>query len=238
MAFRDRSVLAVVPARGGSKGIPRKNLAKLAGETLVARAASVARSLSFVDCAVLSTDDEEIAEEGRRAGLEVPFLRPAELAADLATAADTWRHAWLASESAHDTRYDVAVWLEPTSPLRRPDDVERVLATLLEAGTRSAMSVSRSPGHYTPERTLTLGGDGRVRPYVSDGLRHTSRQTIPACYHRNGLAYAATRAGVVEETEKLWEDCAAVVVDRPVANVDDPLDLEWAAFLLARDDRS
>jgi CMP-N-acetylneuraminic acid synthetase len=96
------------------------------------------------------------------------------------------------------------------------------------------MTVSRTPGHFTPERTLCVGEVGRVRPFLPDGFSYTARQAIPPRFHRNGLAYAATRRGVVEAGAALWEDCAAVVIDRPVANVDEPIDLEWAEYLLAR----
>ena len=120
MAWQGRKVLAVVPARGGSKGIPRKNLCKVGGMSLIAHAARTARALDWIDRAVLSTDDEEMADEGRRHGLEVPFLRPAELASDTASGVDVWRHAWLESERHYGCRFDLSVLLQPTTPLRRP----------------------------------------------------------------------------------------------------------------------
>jgi CMP-N-acetylneuraminic acid synthetase len=232
-----RRVLAVVPARGGSKGIPRKNLRVLAGESLVARAGRIARAAKSVDRAVLSTDDAEIAEEGRRAGLAVPFLRPAELATDRATAIDTWRHAWLASEEHFGERFDLSVLLEPTSPLRRAEDVEAALAKLVESGARAVATVSRTPGHFTPERSLRIEESGRLAPYLADGLRHTARQTIPPYYHRNGLAYAVTRESLVDEGNLMQRDCVALVIERDVVNVDEPIDLEFAAFLLDRESR-
>lgn len=234
MSWQDKHVLAVVPARGGSKGIPRKNLCEVGGLSLVARTARVATAIEWIDCAVLSTDDEAIAEAGRREGLLVPGLRPAELASDRATALDAWRHAWQAAEAHQQRRFDLSVLLEPTSPLRRSEDVERTVRTLVERGTRSAMTVSRNPGHFTPERTLRVDGSERVRPYLPDGFSYTARQAIPPYYHRNGVAYAATRAALFDGGDTLWDDCAAVIVETPVANIDDPIDLEWAEFLLAR----
>ena len=99
MSYKGNSILAVIPARGGSKGIPRKNLSRLAGTTLVGHAARAAAALEWIDRAVLSTDDDEIAAEGRYSGLEVPFLRPPELAADMAGSIEMWQHAWRASEA-------------------------------------------------------------------------------------------------------------------------------------------
>src|SRR6201989_3026757 len=114
MAINGLRVLAVVPARTGSKGIPGKNLCRVGGKSLVALAAEVSLSVGTIDRAVLSTDDEAIAEEGRRAGLAVPFLRPQELATDRARSVDVWRHAWLATEAVDGCQYDLSVLLEPT----------------------------------------------------------------------------------------------------------------------------
>jgi CMP-N,N'-diacetyllegionaminic acid synthase len=138
-------VLAVVPARGGSKGVPGKNLREVGGASLVARAAVVARAVPRIGPAVLSTDDEASAAAGPRAGLEVPFLRPAELAGDLALGVDAWRHAWLASEEVFGRRFEVAVLLEPSSPLRRAEDVERTLDALLSGPHLVAATVSPTP---------------------------------------------------------------------------------------------
>ena len=232
MTFRAHTVLAVVPARGGSKGIPRKNLCKIGGRSLVAHAARVIAALEWIDAAVLSTDDAEITEEGRRNRLDVPFMRPPELADDRADSISVWRHAWLASETHFGCRFDLSVLLEPTSPMRRPEDIESALNTLLDGGTKAVVSVSRTPAHYTPERTLRIDSEGLVGPYLRDGLRYTARQTIPPYYHRNGIVYAVTRASLVDEKNLMKNSCAAVVIEREVVNIDTPRDLAWAAFLM------
>jgi CMP-N,N'-diacetyllegionaminic acid synthase len=227
-------VLAVVPARGGSRGIPRKNLAEVGGLTLVARAAAVALAVPRIGAAVLSTDDEEIAEEGRRAGLLVPFLRPAELSGDLATGADTWRHAWLAAEEHLGRRFEVSVLLEPSSPLRRPDDVERTLDALTAGDHLAAATFSPTPAHYTPHKTLVVGDDGQVRPLLDAASSPSLRQLIPAQVHRNGLCYAVWRDTLIEHGTIVEDRCAAVVIDRPVVNIDEPFDLELARWLVGR----
>ncbi|MEX1203964.1 MAG: acylneuraminate cytidylyltransferase family protein [Dongiaceae bacterium] len=234
MTWHGHTVLAVVPARGGSKGIPRKNLAVVGGLSLVARAAKVAAALPWLDAAVLTTDDAEIAAEGRGHGLDVPFLRPAGLATDLAGAAETWQHAWLESEAHYGRRFELSVWLQPTSPLRRPEDVERTLRAMVDGGHRAATTVSRVPGHFTPEKLLTLDAEGLVHFYRPDGARHAVRQTIPPYYHRNGLCYAATRETVVDRLHTVEEDCIGVLVEGHVANIDEPIDLEIAQWLADR----
>jgi CMP-N-acetylneuraminic acid synthetase len=228
-------VLAVIPARGGSRGIPRKNLADIAGRTLVARAAAVALAVPRISVALLSTDDEEIAAEGRRVGLEVPFLRPPELADDLATGAAAWRHAWLAAEEHFGRRFAVSVLLEPSSPLRRVEDVERTLDTLASGPHRAAATFSRTPAHYTPHKTLTVDEDGHVRPLLDQASSPSTRQLIPPQVHRDGLCYALWRETLIDGGTILEDRCAAVITERPVVNIDEPFDLELARWLVGRE---
>ncbi len=230
MTWRGRTVLAVVPARGGSKGIPRKNLCQVAGRSLVAHAAQFAASLAWLDAAVLSTDDAAIAEEGRRYGLATPFLRPAELSSDTARGVDAWRHAWLASETEYGCRFDCSILLQPTSPLRQIADIERTLETMLSKGHSAAATVSPVPGHYVPQKLLTMT-DGVLSFLHPEGALHSNRQSAPTCYARNGLCYAARREAVVDRGEIVERDCAGVLIDGYVVNIDEPIDLRIAEML-------
>lgn len=232
MSWNGKSVLAVVPARGGSKGIPRKNLCRVAGRSLVAHAAETATALAWLDAAVLSTDDEEIAAEGVTHGLAVPFLRPRELADDLATGVEAWRHAWLASEAHYGRSFDCAVLLQPTSPLRTPDEVTRTLGAMLSGGHAAAATISRVPGHYVPQKMLAVQA-GILRFLHPEGALHSNRQSAPPCYIRNGVCYAAMRETVVERREIVERDCVGVLIERYTANIDEPIDLAIAELLAA-----
>lgn len=234
MSIRGMSVLAVIPARGGSKSIPRKNLQPVAGLSLIGHAARTVNSLSWIDRAILSTDDAEIAAEGERHGLEVPFLRPDALASDRAKSVDMWRHALLAAEEHYGTRFDISILIEPTSPLRRPEDLTRTVAAMLDADSAAAATFSRTPAHYTPHKTLTVDAQGRIGFYLSDHPPVTLRQEIPAYYHRNGVCYAVRRSTLVDGGTIIERDCVAVVIDRPLVNIDEPIELELAEFLLGR----
>ena len=229
------AILAVVPARGGSKSIPRKNLKMVGGVSLVGRAAQVAKALPFVDAALISTDDPEIAAEAKAHGLDAPFLRPPELSGDTATSVEMWRHAWLAAEQHCGRRFDLSVLLEPTSPLRRPQDVERTLRGLIDAGAPAAATVSPTPAHYTPHKTLKINQKGEIEFYLAGGAKHSLRQGIPAYYHRNGLCYAVTRDHLVSQGCIIDRGAVAVVVDRHVVNIDDMFELELAEWLLERE---
>lgn len=237
MAMRGLSVLAVVPARGGSKGVPRKNLQAVGGQSLIARTAAVVRALPWLDAALISTDDPDMAEEGRRHGLQAPFLRPAELSGDAAGAAETWRHAWLEAERQHGRRFDLSVWLQPTSPMREPDEVTRTVTAMLDGNHAAAATVSRVPGHHTPEKTFTIDPNGVMRFYLPEGARHTSRQSIPPYYTRNGHCYATRRATLVDRLHIVEEDCCAVPIDRFIVNIDDPIEIELAEWAMAREAR-
>lgn len=233
MTIEGFNILAVVPARGGSKSIPRKNLQQVGGVSLVGRAAEVARSLPWLDAALISTDDMEIADEARRYGLDVPFMRPDELSNDTANSKDMWRHAWLAAERHYGKRFDLSVLLEPTSPLRRPEDVERTVRALIESGAPAAVTLSRTPAHFTPHKTLTLDAKNTVGFYLQDGARFARRQDIPDYFHRNGVCYALRRHHLLENNSIIEGGAVAMVIERPLVNIDDPLELQFANWLLA-----
>lgn len=235
MSLAGQSILAVVPARGGSKGLPRKNLRTVGGVSLVGRAGRVASACDFIDARLLSTDDAEIAAEGRRHGLDVPFLRPDELASDGASSKDMWRHAWLAAEAHYGMGFNMSVLLEPTSPLRRPEDVRRTVEVLLASGAGAAATVSRTPAHYTPHKSLTLDDAYRIGFFLTTGTDNSNRHTIPPLFHRNGICYAVTRDQLLERNRVMEADAIAVIIDREVVNIDDPFELELAEWLLERE---
>lgn len=205
------------------------------GLSLVARAARVIMETRVADRAICSTDDGAIAAEARRAGLSVPELRPAALSGDEAKSVDVWRYVWLAAEQEDGITYDLSILIEPTSPLRRADDVVRTVDALLDEDALAAATVSRTPGHFTPHKTLTISDTGRVGFYVDGGGRYSRRQDIPAYFHRNGVCYAARRKTIIDDRTIIEHDCAAVVIERPLVNIDEPLDLEVAELLAARE---
>ncbi len=238
MAFNGLSVLAVVPARGGSKGIPRKNLKEVGGTSLIGHAARVIKQLSWLDAALVSTDDAEIAQEAERQGLAVPFFRPKELAEDKAKSVGMWQHAWLSAEAHYRRRFDLSILLEPTSPLRQAADIELTVQSMLAGNFAAAATVSPSPAHGSPHKTLVMTPEKTIGFYLTDGARFSLRQDIPDYFHRNGICYAVRRDTLIERGHIIEENCAAVVIERPVVNIDTPFDLELAEWLLQRSHRS
>ena len=111
------------------------------------------------------------------------------------------------------------------------------MRALVASGHSSAVTVSRTPAHFTPERTLCIDDRGFLKPYLQEGLQYTARQMIPAYYYRNGLTYAVTREGLLDQGKIIQDDTIAVPVERPVVNIDEPLDLAWAEFILQQENK-
>jgi CMP-N-acetylneuraminic acid synthetase len=212
-------VLGLIPARGGSKGVPRKNLAEVAGKPLLEWTVEAAKAASELTRIVVSTDDDEIAAE---AGVEV-LRRPAALAADDTPMLDVVRHA--VSELAPD----VVVLLQPTSPLRRAEHVDAAVRLLLESGADAVVSVVAVPHRYSPEALMDVV-DGRV---VARGSART-RQERALVYARNGPAVLALRSERLGD-DLYGGDCRPYLMDaRDSLDVDDSFDLELADLLLRR----
>jgi CMP-N-acetylneuraminic acid synthetase len=218
-------ILGLVPARGGSQGIPRKNLRPLLGKPLLAwtaESALAARSLARV---VLSTDDEEIAETGRRCGLEVPFVRPAELARNDTASLPVVLHALSALEEAGD-RFDAVCLLQPTSPLREPSDVDGAAELLERTGAESVLSFV-DVGEKHPARMKFVAADGRVfTPSFGEAFEGQRRQELPKLYLREGSIYLTKTRVLVEKRSFQGDDCRAwIVPEERAVNVDTPFDL-------------
>lgn len=203
------------------------------GLSLIARAGRVLSSLDFIDLRVISTDSETYAEEGRRFGLEAPFLRPADLATDQAIAVDVLRHALREVERDAGRHFDVVLVVEPTSPLRAPDDIEGAARLLLEAEADSVITVSPVPARFHPQKLLILDDSSRLGFLDESGRSISARQQLEGSFvWRNGVCYAVRRDMLLAQDSLFTERTLAYVINRPVVNVDEPLDLAVAELLL------
>jgi len=186
-----RSVVAIIPARGGSKRIPRKNLARVGGKTLLARTIEAARGARSVSHVLVSTDDRQIADEARAHGIAVPWLRPEHLAADDTPTIEVLMHAttWALENLVPSPEFGVL--LEPTAPFRTVDHIEDALELLLNSDADCVASVSQVPHVLNPEELLTLDGSV-LRPYIQSQTLDTRRLRglQREVYVQNGLVYA------------------------------------------------
>jgi CMP-N-acetylneuraminic acid synthetase len=226
------TVLGVVPARGGSKAIPHKNVVAVAGRPLLAYTADAASHSRRLTRVVVSTDDEEIAAVARALGLEVPFLRPSSLAADDTPMLPVLQHA--AAEMARaGFAADAVVLLQPTSPLRRAEHIDAAVDLLEASGADSVVSVTEVPHQFSPLSVMRLDGD-RLRPYL-DGATVTRRQDKPRLYARNGPAVLAVRRRVLDAGSLYGNDCRPLVMDpADSVDVDVPADLALVEQMLSK----
>lgn len=226
-------VLGLVPARGGSKGVPGKNVRPLAGHTLLEYTARAARDSGVIDRLMLSTDAPDIADAGRRAGLEVPFMRPAALAADDTPMLPVIQHA-LAETARTGWSPDVIVLLQPTSPLRRPDHIRDAVTMLRETNADSVVTVVEVPRHLSPDYVMRIE-EGRLRPFLSDGAGVTRRQDARPAYSRDGTVYAFRRSTIERFGGIYGDDCRPLLIDATESiSIDSPADWDEAERLLAR----
>ncbi len=225
-------VLGLVPARGGSKGIPRKNLQLLAGKTLLQRTAEAALTARRLSRVILSTEDAEIADAGRRCGLEVPFMRPAELASDEAPMLPVVQHAVRFVEEQGDS-FDAVFLLQPTNALRRADDIDGAVALLEATGADSVISfVDAGKKHVS--RMKYVDAQGRVTdPPFGDIVEGQRRQDLPRLYLREGSVYLTRRNVLMQRNSFKGMDCRAwIIPEARACDIDTPFELFIAEQLL------
>ncbi len=228
------SVIAVVPARGGSKGVPRKNIRILGGKPLIGWTIEAALAARSIDRVVVSTEDAEIASVAAGfAGVEV-VKRPPDLATDTAQTLPVVQHA-VAAVEAGGTTVSVIVLLQPTTPLRTADDIERGLALLQAPKADSVVSVVDVGGHH-PFRMKRIVAGGILVNYIDQGFEDMRpRQHLPPVYIREGSVYIARRSVVMDGHSMVGQSAQALVVPpaRSV-NIDTELDFVLAEILLNR----
>jgi CMP-N,N'-diacetyllegionaminic acid synthase len=225
-------VLGVIPARGGSKGIPNKNLALVGGRPLLAYTADAVKQSARLTRAIVSTDDEKIADAARSLGLDVPFMRPSSLAADDTPMLPVLQHAMHAM-AADGFHADVIVLLQPTSPLRRGEHIDAAIVWLERAGGDSVVSVVEVPHQFNPVSVMRVD-DGLLFPFL-DGPAVVRRQDKPRLFARNGPAVLAVRASVIAGGS-LYGNKSWPLVMKPEESldVDTAWDLSLVESVLAR----
>jgi CMP-N,N'-diacetyllegionaminic acid synthase len=231
------NVLGLIPARGGSKSIPGKNIAPVAGRPLLAYTCAAALASAKLTRVLLSTDDVEIARVGRNCGVEVPFLRPDELARDDTPSLAVAQHAvrWLIEHEKWTP--EILVLLQPTSPLRQARHIDEALGVMAQTDADTVVSVIEVPHRFSPYSVMSLR-DGRLENFWKDPLPFDRfrRQNLPVLYARNGPAVLATRTSVLLEQNNFYGPRVApyIMSQEESIDIDSPSDLELASWLLER----
>ena len=228
--YKGKRILCTMSARGGSKGIPGKNIRDLGGLPLIAWTIREARKSEFLDRIVLSSDDEGIMAVARSHGAETPFVRPAELARDDTPGVEPVLHT---IEALKPEEYDYVVLLQPTSPLRTVEDIDGAIRACLDSDWPCLISITESS--VSPYFTFQLDNVSRMIPVIKQDAFHTRRQDLPRTYAPNGAVYVAkcdwlarTKSYLAPETrgyempaERSWD-------------IDEMLDFEICEMLLRK----
>lgn len=223
-------MIAIIPARGGSKGLPGKNVRPLNGKPLIAYAIEEALKAKHIDRVIISTDDEEIAKVAVQYGAELPFMRPVELASDTAQAIDNYIYTIGRLEEEGKEQIDAFVVLQPTSPLRVSEDIDGAIELFFEKNADSVIS-------YCPEaHPVTwhkyLDEEGRFLNIFDDNIQN--RQANRISYYPNGAVYVF-RTSMIRERKYYTENSYAYVMPRTRSvDIDFIEDFEYAEFLLKR----
>ena len=227
-------ILGVITARGGSKGIPGKNIKELCGQPLIAYTIKAAQESGIFDRVILSTDDSKIAEVAKKYGCEVPFVRPAELAQDNTPHLPVMQHAvkWLKENESYEP--DFVAILQPTAPLRQPWHLREALELMQKSQADSVVGVVEIPGHYSPYWAVTASEEGLGELFIGGPIksRIPRRQSFPKkVYANSGHVYIFKTKLLFDSSEaNFYGDKAAIypIEDKYAVNIDAPEDWELA----------
>jgi len=198
LMHQDKTFLAIIPARGGSKGLPGKNIKKLCGKPLIAWSIESGLESQYIDEVMVTTDSEEIAQVAREFGASVPFLRPAELASDTATSFDAVKHAIDFYESELHKSFNYIVLLEPTSPLRTKGELDGMIEKISTLEDNYDAIVSLGEVHEHPSIMKKIVGN-EIQPYCKDLVMATRRQDNEIAYFPYGVGYIVKTKTLLEE---------------------------------------
>ena len=221
-------ILGLIPARGGSKGVPGKNIRILAGKPLIAYTVEQVNASMQIDRLILSTDDEAIAKVAREIGLEVPFMRPNELANDSAGSLAVVQHA-LDFVEAQGEEYDAVCLLQVTSPYRPHGCIDAAIELFEKTRPDSLVSVRKVPDEFNPHWTFEIQADNRLKISTGDDRIIPRRQELPAAYHRDGAIYITSVETIKNKGSLLGDDIVAFPIESPeLINIDTMEDWERA----------
>jgi CMP-N,N'-diacetyllegionaminic acid synthase len=225
-------VLAVITARGGSKGLPGKNTKILGGKPLIFYTIKIAKKSKLITDLIVSTDSSDIARIAKKYGAEVPFIRPKKLAGDKTTHTQVMRHAIAFMEKKLKVIFDYVVILQPTSPFRIPEDIDGTLKLLIETKADSAVSMVEIEAKEHPLKMKKLSGN-KVEPYYMPEPEGMRRQDLPVVYKRSGAVYAMRRDLIMEEKHLFGGKVVGFVVPKERSiDIDTYFDWVKAIYIL------
>ena len=230
--YKGQNILGLIPARGGSKGLPRKNIKLLLGKPLIAWTIEQALTSKYLDRIIVSTDDKEIAEISKKYGAEIPFMRPKELAEDNAKGIDVVLHAidWFRGNDKRK-QYDLIMLLQPTSPLRSSEDIDKAIELLFLKKAKAIVSVCEVDHH--PLWANTLPEDGCMKDFIKQEIMNKNRQELPVFYRLNGAIYLSYCNYIKEQKSFFNNETFAYIMPRERSiDIDNEIDFRLAEIFI------
>jgi len=227
--YKDKRILCVIPARGGSKGIKFKNLIPIHGVPLVVIAGKLAAEISEIDRCIVSTDSKKIAKVAQDSNIDTPFYRPKNISSDLIGDWDVLIHALEECEKIDQCQYDVILMLQPTSPLRKKRDVFLTIKKLIDEEYDSVWTVSETDSKSHPFKQLKIK-DNKLDYWDKNGKKIIARQQLDKIFHRNGVAYSISRECLVNQKTLMGKNTGAHEVkgfNISIDTLDDIALIEW-----------
>ncbi len=229
--YKNKKIIAVIPARGGSKRIPRKNIKLLAGKPLIVYAIEAALKSKYLDRVIVSTEDEEIAAIAKQCGAEIPFIRPMELATDAAKTLDTLQHSVKFLEENENYKPDLIILIQSTSPLVLTEDIDKAVEKSLETNANSCATFCEITER--PEWMYKIE-DGKAKLFFEQKIQETRTQYLPKIFRLNGAVYVIKYDTLMIENKILDNaNLAAVIMPKERSiDIDEPIDFEITEFLM------
>lgn len=226
-------ILGIIPARGGSKGVPNKNITSLGGKPLIAWTIKEAKNSKLLNRLILSTDSIKIAEIAKKYGIEVPFLRPSEIAKDYTPMLQVIKHSLEYLKKDEDYMPDVIVILQPTVPFRKSENIDKAINLYFQYNSSAVVSVSKVPGHFSPEWQLKIDNNEMLKTLEGKRLStlKTNRQSLAETYYRNGEIYVVNPDNIINKNN-IYGERVSFIITESIVNIDSPIDLEYAKFLI------
>lgn len=230
--INDKKVLAIIPARGGSKGVPRKNIRSLAGKPLIAWTIEEAKKSSYIDRLILSSEDNEIINIAKEYGCEVPFVRPSEFAQDETSGIDPLLHAL-----GELSEYDYVISLQPTSPLRLAKDIDACVERMIATGSPACVSVTEPSN--SPYWMYTVNDKEKMVPLIEQENLTVRRQDLPVVYALNGAVYIAEVDWLKQNKSFLTTETTAFIMPQHRSyDIDTEEDFLWCDLRMKKFSRN
>src|SRR3989338_4440741 len=233
MAYKGKKILGVITARGGSKGIPRKNIKELVGKPLIVYTIEATRGSKYLTRCLVSTDDKEIADVSRKHGADVPFMRPAELAQDKSTSMEVVQYVIKKLKDDFGEEYDYLMILQPTSPLRTSADIDECIKLAIQTGADSVMSMKELED-FSPKKVKRVE-EGVIMPYFEEeGKESSRRQDLAKMYKRNCAIYL-TKTECIKRGDLFGKiSYAYLMPEERSVDINKPVDFDMAEFWMKK----